>query len=190
MPALEGWRYVLGRILPVLRWTVYVCGLGPLLPLALVAETAARYSLSGLEFASGIPGSLGGGVYVNAGSYGGEMKDVVVAAEVYQPGTGFATLNREELKLGYRTSVLQETGGILVEAVLQLTPGDEATIRAQMKTLNAKRRTKQPLEYPSAGSVFKRPEGAFAGQLIEAAGLKGTPDWSGSSLTKTCRFHC
>ncbi|HHT05553.1 MAG TPA: UDP-N-acetylmuramate dehydrogenase [Hydrogenispora sp.] len=146
---------------------------GAAAPLALVAETAARYSLSGLEFASGIPGSLGGGVYMNAGSYGGEMKDVVVAAEVYQPGTGFATLNREELKLGYRTSVLQETGGILVEAVLQLTPGDEATIRAQMKTLNAKRRTKQPLEYPSAGSVFKRPEGAFAGQLIEAAGLKG-----------------
>ncbi|NLC52738.1 MAG: UDP-N-acetylmuramate dehydrogenase [Firmicutes bacterium] len=146
---------------------------GAAAPLALVAETAARYSLSGLEFASGIPGSLGGGVFMNAGSYGGEMKDVVVAAEIYQPGTGFITLNRDELKLGYRTSVLQETGGILVEALLQLTPGDEATIRAAMKTLNAKRRAKQPLEYPSAGSVFKRPTGAFAGQLIEAAGLKG-----------------
>lgn len=141
--------------------------------LALVAETAARYGLSGLEFASGIPGSLGGGVFMNAGSYGGELKDVVVAAEVYQPGVGFTTLSREELQFGYRTSVLQTIGGIMVEAVLELTPGDEATIRAEMKALNAQRRAKQPLEFPSAGSVFKRPEGAYAGRLIEEAGLKG-----------------
>ena len=142
-------------------------------PLALVAETAARHGLSGLEFAAGIPGSLGGGIFMNAGSYGGELKDVVVAAEVYQPGTGFASLNREELQFGYRSSILQKTGGILVEALLRLTPGDEAAIRARMKELNAQRRAKQPLEYPSAGSVFKRPEGAFAGKLIEEAGLKG-----------------
>ncbi|NLM36544.1 MAG: UDP-N-acetylmuramate dehydrogenase [Firmicutes bacterium] len=146
---------------------------GAAAPLALVAETAARHGLSGLEFAAGIPGSLGGGIFMNAGSYGGELKDVVVAAEVYQPGTGFASLNREELQFGYRSSILQKTGGILVEALLRLTPGDEAAIRARMKELNAQRRAKQPLEYPSAGSVFKRPEGAFAGKLIEEAGLKG-----------------
>ncbi|MBA2131997.1 UDP-N-acetylmuramate dehydrogenase [Capillibacterium thermochitinicola] len=146
---------------------------GAAAPLALVAEAAARHSLSGLEFASGIPGSLGGGIYMNAGSYGGEMKDVVISAEVYRPRTGFTILSREELKFGYRSSVLQELGGILVEALLQLTPGDEAVIRNRMKELNAQRRAKQPLEYPSAGSVFKRPEGAFAGKLIEEAGLKG-----------------
>lgn len=146
---------------------------GAAAPLALVAETAARHGLSGLEFASGIPGSLGGGVFMNAGSYGGEMKDVVVAAEVYQPGIGFVTFSRDEMAFGYRTSILQKTGGILVEALLQLTPGDETAIRAEMKRLNAQRRAKQPLDYPSAGSVFKRPAGAFAGQLIEEAGLKG-----------------
>lgn len=142
-------------------------------PLALVAEAAARNGLSGLEFASGIPGSLGGGVYMNAGAYDREMKDVLVGAEVYHLNTGFTYLNREELALGYRTSSLQQTRGILVEAHLQLTAGDEAAIRAEMKALNGKRREKQPLELPSAGSVFKRPVGAFAGRLIEEAGLKG-----------------
>ena len=142
-------------------------------PLALVAETAARYGLSGLEFASGIPGSLGGGVYMNAGAYGREMKDVVAGAEVYHLDAGFTNLNREGLALGYRTSSLQQSRGILIEAHLQLTNGDEAAIRAEMKALNGQRREKQPLELPSAGSVFKRPVGAFAGRLIEEAGLKG-----------------
>jgi UDP-N-acetylmuramate dehydrogenase len=146
---------------------------GAAAPLALVAETAARNGLSGLEFASGIPGSLGGGVYMNAGAYGREMKDVLVRAEVYHVDTGFTNLKREELAFGYRTSILQQTRGILVEAHLQLTSGDEAVIRAEMKVLNGKRREKQPLELPSAGSVFKRPVGTFAGRLIEEAGLKG-----------------
>ncbi|HHT48457.1 MAG TPA: UDP-N-acetylmuramate dehydrogenase [Firmicutes bacterium] len=146
---------------------------GAAAPLALVAETAARHGLSGLEFASGIPGSLGGGIFMNAGAYGNEMKDVVVSAEVYQPGEGIISLTKEGLELGYRTSRLQRSGGILLEALLQLTPGEEESIRAKMKALNAKRRAKQPLEYPSAGSVFKRPEGAYAGRLIEEAGLKG-----------------
>ncbi len=161
---------------------------GAAAPLALVAETAARHSLSGLEFASGIPGSLGGGVYMNAGAYGNEMKDVVVAAEVYQPGAGFTRLTGEELELAYRSSVLQRTDGILLEALLRLIPGEEEAIRAKMKELNTRRREKQPLEYPSAGSVFKRPTGAYAGRLIEEAGLKGKTVGKAQVSTKHAGF--
>lgn len=141
--------------------------------LAVVAEAAARNGLSGLEFASGIPGSLGGAVFMNAGAYGSEMRDVVVEVDLYRPAKGFETLTNEEIKFAYRSSGLQQEEGIVLNVVLNLTPGDEEQIREQMSNFNLKRKEKQPLEFPSAGSTFKRPEGNFAGRLIEEAGLKG-----------------
>ena len=141
--------------------------------LSKLAAEAAKRSLTGLEFAAGIPGSLGGGVTMNAGAYGGEMKDILVSADVYVPGEGIRTFTAEELKLGYRTSIIKEKGYTVLSAVLQLKNGDEDAIRAKMAELKEARVSKQPLEYPSAGSAFKRPEGYFAGKLISDAGLKG-----------------
>ncbi|HBG17447.1 MAG TPA: UDP-N-acetylenolpyruvoylglucosamine reductase [Firmicutes bacterium] len=141
--------------------------------LAAVAEQAARNNLTGLEFASGIPGSIGGALFMNAGAYGSEMQEVVLEAKVYRPGSGVIVLKKEELEFGYRFSRLQKEEGIILEVVLELNRGEEAQIRAKMAELNGRRKDKQPLEYPSAGSVFKRPKGKFAGQLIEEAGLKG-----------------
>ena len=130
-------------------------------------------SLTGLEFAFGIPGTVGGAVYMNAGAYGGEMVNVVESADCIWPNGEKRTLTVEELALGYRHSALMENGGIVLGVTLQLTPGDYETIAATMKDLMGRRREKQPLEYPSAGSFFKRPEGYFAGKLIQDAGLKG-----------------
>ena len=141
--------------------------------LSKLANAAAKKSLTGLEFAAGIPGSLGGGITMNAGAYGGEMKDVLVSADVYVPGEGIITFAADELKLGYRTSLIKEKGYTVLSAKLQLEEGDEAAIRARMDELKTSRVSKQPLDYPSAGSAFKRPEGYFAGKLISDAGLKG-----------------
>lgn len=140
--------------------------------MARVAAAAQAASLSGLEFISGIPGTLGGGCAMNAGAYGGQLSDVLVDAEVYLNGE-IRTLSREELQMGYRTTLPLREGGIVLSARFRLTPDDGEAIMARMKDLNARRRDKQPLNFPSAGSTFKRPEGYFAGALIEQAGLKG-----------------
>jgi len=140
--------------------------------LASIAAAALEHGLSGLEFASGIPGSLGGGVVMNAGAYGGELSDVLVSATVLEDGE-VREYTRDELELGYRTSRIQKRGGIVLSAEFALLPGNPAEISALMRDLNARRRDKQPLTFPSAGSAFKRPEGHFAGALIEQAGLKG-----------------
>lgn len=140
--------------------------------MARVAAAAQAASLSGLEFISGIPGTLGGGCAMNAGAYGGQLSDVLVDAEVYLNGE-IRTLTREELEMGYRTTLPLREGGIVLSARFKLTQDDGEAIMARMKELNARRRDKQPLNFPSAGSTFKRPEGYFAGALIEQAGLKG-----------------
>lgn len=140
--------------------------------LARVAAYAQASGLSGLEFASGIPGTLGGGCAMNAGAYGGELADCLIDAQVYLNGR-VQTLTREEMQMGYRTTRPLREGGIVLSARFELKPDDPEQIAARMRELNARRRDKQPLNFPSAGSTFKRPEGHFAGALIEQAGLKG-----------------
>ena len=141
--------------------------------LARLSSFAQREGLSGLEFAHGIPGSLGGGVCMNAGAYGGEMKQVLSAATVWFPDEGVRRMPVEELDLSYRHSIFSGRQGAVLEAEFLLEPGDPAHIQAQTADFDRRRREKQPLEYPSAGSTFKRPEGHFAGALIEQCGLKG-----------------
>ena len=141
--------------------------------LAQIANAALNEELTGFEFAAGIPGTLGGAVVMNAGAYGGEMKDVLVRARVMTEEGEILELPVEELNLGYRTSVIPEKNYIVLGAVLKLEKGTRDEIKAQMDDLRQKRVSKQPLEYPSAGSTFKRPEGYFAGKLIQDAGLKG-----------------
>lgn len=139
-----------------------------------IAREAQSNSLTGFEFAGGIPGTLGGAVVMNAGAYGGEMVQVIESVGVLDAGGKLLTLKNEELELGYRTSIIPKKGYIVVSAVIKLNKTDDAdSIRNTMLELLAKRKEKQPLEYPSAGSTFKRPEGYFAGKLIEDAGLKG-----------------
>ena len=140
--------------------------------MARVASAAQAASLTGLEFISGIPGTLGGGCAMNAGAYGGQLSDVLVDAQVLLGGE-VRTLSRKEMQMGYRTTLPLREGGVVLSARFQLQRGDGEAILAQMKELNARRRDKQPLNLPSAGSTFKRPEGHFAGALIEQAGLKG-----------------
>ena len=140
--------------------------------LSQVSRAALQASLTGLEFASGIPGSLGGALAMNAGAYGGELSQVVREAMVLMDGR-VQTLSREELAMGYRTTRVLREGGIVLSAVLDLKEGDASQIAATMDDLNRRRREKQPLSFPSAGSTFNRPEGYFAGALIEQAGLKG-----------------
>ena len=138
-----------------------------------VADKALDCSLTGFEFACGIPGSVGGAVFMNAGAYGGEIKNVIVEAEVIDKEGNFITLKKEDLTFGYRTSNITEQGYIVVSATFDLEVGEEEKIRELMIDLDRRRKEKQPLEYPSAGSTFKRPEGYFAGKLIQDAGLKG-----------------
>ncbi len=138
-----------------------------------LGKIAADNGLAGFEFASGIPGTVGGAVVMNAGAYGGEMKDILVSATIMDNDGNVRTLSVSELDLGYRTSIVAREGWIVLEAVIALKAGDTAVIRKKMSELAARRIEKQPLEYPSAGSTFKRPEGYFAGKLIEDAGLKG-----------------
>lgn len=141
--------------------------------LAKIAAEALRAGLAGFEFAAGIPGTLGGACIMNAGAYGGEMKDVLLAVTVLTKDGEIREIPREELDMGYRTSRASREGWIVLGATIELARGDEKEIRAKMEDLKQRRTDKQPLEYPSAGSTFKRPEGYFAGKLIQDAGLKG-----------------
>ncbi|MBQ3093598.1 MAG: UDP-N-acetylmuramate dehydrogenase, partial [Clostridia bacterium] len=141
--------------------------------LAKLSRTAQQLGLTGLEFACGIPGSVGGGVYMNAGAYGGEMVQVVTSADVLTADGDIVTMSAEELALSYRHSALMATGGIVLSVELTLQEGDSDAIHDTMAGLLAARREKQPLEYPSAGSFFKRPTGYFAGKLIDDCGLRG-----------------
>ena len=143
------------------------------MPLKRLCIFAREQSLTGLEFAFGIPGTVGGGVYMNAGAYGGEMADVVESARCVTPTGDLVTLTAAELELGYRHSALMDKGYIVTGVTLKLAAGHKEEIAETMKDLMARRREKQPLEYPSAGSFFKRPTGYFAGALVEQTGLKG-----------------
>lgn len=134
---------------------------------------ALSHGLTGLEFAYGIPGTAGGAAYMNAGAYGGEMKQVLLSCTHIAPDGSIGSLSGEELALGYRKSAYTENGCVITSLLLQLQEGDQAEIKAQMEDKMQRRKEKQPLEYPSAGSTFKRPEGNFAGALIEGCSLKG-----------------
>ncbi len=148
------------------------CGAGA--ALSEVCRAALESSLTGLEFAYGIPGSIGGAVYMNAGAYGGEISGAVLSAECMTADGTLIKVNAEEMNFGYRKSVFKENGMTVIGAVLRLHKGDRKGIEEKMEDYISRRKSKQPLEYPSAGSFFKRPEGYFAGALIEKNGLKGT----------------
>ena len=165
---------------------VYELGAGVLLSRA--AREAQKDGMTGFEFAAGIPGTIGGAVVMNAGAYGGELCQVLREATVLTPEGEVKTLPAEELELGYRTSCIQKNGYIVLEAVLQLQPGNADDIRAVMDALASKRREKQPLEYPSAGSTFKRPVGAFAAALIDQCGLRGYRHGGAAVSEKHCGF--
>ncbi|MGT2932614.1 UDP-N-acetylmuramate dehydrogenase [Streptococcus catagoni] len=136
-------------------------------------KVAKFHSLSGFEFACGIPGSVGGAIFMNAGAYGGEISHIFLSAKVLTPEGEIKTISAEDMAFGYRHSAIQESGDIVISAKFGLKPGNYDQIKAEMDRLNHLRQLKQPLEYPSCGSVFKRPLGYFAGQLIMEAGLKG-----------------
>lgn len=153
-----------------------------------VAKEAGKAGLTGLEFASGIPGTIGGAMVMNAGAYGGEMKDVVTEVMVLTKEGRIKNLTKEEMKFRYRGSVIEEEGDIVLECTMELNPGDEETIKARMEELAVQRRTKQPIEFPSAGSTFKRPEGYFAGKLIMDAGLRGYQVGGAQVSEKHCGF--
>ncbi len=169
-----------------LEGTYMTIGAGTLLSKA--AAEAARNSLTGLEFAAGIPGTLGGAIVMNAGAYGGEMKDVVVSAKVLTPKGEIRELSKEELDFSYRHSCIPENDYIVLEATIELTPGDETQIRDIMADFRGRRMDKQPLEFPSAGSTFKRPEGYFAGKLIQDADLRGYTVGGAQVSEKHCGF--
>lgn len=156
--------------------------------LSAVASRALDAELTGFEFAAGIPGTLGGACVMNAGAYGGEMKDVLENVTVLTEDGEFVTLAKEKLELGYRTSVIAKKGYIVVEAEIRLKKGNPAEIKAYMDELREKRVSKQPLEYPSAGSTFKRPEGYFAGKLIQDADLRGFQVGGAQVSEKHCGF--
>lgn len=156
--------------------------------LSAVAAAAKNASLTGFEFAGGIPGTVGGAAVMNAGAYGGEMKDVLVEVTVMDAEGKIFAISAEKLELGYRTSVIKKAGYIVLEAKIRLKEGDQEAIRERMKELTIQRTTKQPLEYPSAGSTFKRPEGYFAGKLIDDAGLRGYRVGGAMVSEKHCGF--
>ena len=153
-----------------------------------VAKMAAKEGLSGLEFASGIPGTIGGAMVMNAGAYGGEIKDVVTKVRVLLPDGTIRDYTGEEMAFGYRKSRVIEEQGIVLEAEMELKADDPEAIAARMEALREKRVAKQPLEYASAGSTFKRPEGYFAGKLIEDAGLRGFSVGDAQVSEKHCGF--
>lgn len=156
--------------------------------LAAVARTAYQTGLTGLEFASGIPGTIGGAVVMNAGAYGGEMKNVLKEVTVLTKEGEVLVIPAKALELGYRTSVIPKNRWIVLGAVLQLKKGDQEQILARMEELKEQRITKQPLDLPSAGSTFKRPEGYFAGKLIMDAGLRGFTVGGAQVSEKHCGF--
>jgi len=156
--------------------------------LSVIAKRAQAVSLTGFEFASGIPGTIGGAVVMNAGAYGGELRDVLQEATVLTKEGEIRTVSAEELKLGYRYSVIPEREWIVLAAKLRLKSGDPEMIRKRMEELKVQRVTKQPLDLPSAGSTFKRPEGYFAGKLIMDAGLRGFCVGGAQISQKHCGF--
>lgn len=153
-----------------------------------IARIAWENSLTGFEFASGIPGTIGGGVVMNAGAYDGELKQVVTLVKVVDEEGNLLELDNETMEFGYRTSAIKNTDFTAVEIHIQLKPGDKVAIKAKMDDLALRRREKQPLEYPSAGSTFKRPEGYFAGALIMNAGLRGYTVGDAQISEKHCGF--
>lgn len=157
-------------------------------PLAQVAKTAMEYGLTGLEFASGIPGTVGGGVVMNAGAYDGELSRVVVRVNAVNSEGESMELDNETMEFGYRTSAVKNSSLTVTEVIFGLEKGDREQIRAKMDDFAARRREKQPLEYPSAGSTFKRPEGYFAGKLIMEAGLRGYQCGGARVSDKHCGF--
>ena len=156
--------------------------------LSQIAATARNESLTGFEFAGGFPGTLGGAVVMNAGAYGGELKDVLKEAVVMDREGNIFTVPVEKLAMGYRTSLVKTAGYLVLEAVISLKKGSQEEIRDTMKDLADRRISKQPLEYPSAGSTFKRPEGYFAGKLIMDAGLRGYQVGGAQVSEKHCGF--
>lgn len=156
--------------------------------LSKVANLSAEAGLTGLEFASGIPGSIGGAIYMNAGAYGGEIKDILISATVLTADHQLIDVNADELKLSYRHSSLMENGAIVLEASLGLKEGDKEEILNQLAEIRQQRILKQPLDFPSAGSTFKRPEGYFAGKLIDDTGLRGYSVGGAQVSEKHCGF--
>lgn len=156
--------------------------------LSKIGSAALNAELTGFEFAAGIPGTMGGAVAMNAGAYGGEMKDVLEDVTVLTPEGEILVLKNEELELGYRTSIVRKNGYIVLGATIILKEGNKEAIKARMDELRVQRTTKQPLEYPSAGSTFKRPEGYFAGKLIQDAGLRGFQVGGAQVSDKHCGF--
>ncbi|MBQ7468970.1 MAG: UDP-N-acetylmuramate dehydrogenase [Pseudobutyrivibrio sp.] len=156
--------------------------------LSTVANAAADAGLTGLEFASGIPGSIGGAVYMNAGAYGGEIKDVIESVLVLTENLEKKVMTAEDLHMSYRHSSLMEEGGYVLSAVLKLSKGDKEEIKAKIADIREQRIAKQPLNFPSAGSTFKRPEGYFAGKLIDDAGLRGYSVGGAQVSEKHCGF--
>lgn len=159
---------------------------GALLPK--VAVAAKEHGLTGLEFAAGIPGSIGGAIVMNAGAYDGEMKQIVESVRIMDRNGEILTLDNDAMEFGYRTSVVKDRPYIVLEVVLRLQPGDKEAIGARMEELAALRKSKQPLEYPSAGSTFKRPEGYYAGKLIMDAGMRGYRIGGAQVSDKHCGF--
>lgn len=156
--------------------------------MAQAAQTALEHSLTGLEFASGIPGTIGGGVIMNAGAYGGEISQVAEMVKVVDHQGNVLELDNTTMEFGYRTSAIKGQPFTVVEVTLKLARGERETISEKMRELAAKRREKQPLEYPSAGSIFKRPEGYFAGELIMKSGLRGYQIGGARVSDKHCGF--
>ncbi len=156
--------------------------------LSALSAAAADHSMTGLEFASGIPGTLGGALVMNAGAYGGEIRDVVTDVTVLNPGNGVETVSAKDMAFGYRTSVLKHTNKIALCACLRLKKGSRSAINAEMERLKAERLRKQPIEYPSAGSAFQRPDGHFAGKLIMDARLAGFRVGDAAVSDKHCGF--
>jgi UDP-N-acetylmuramate dehydrogenase len=156
--------------------------------LSVIAKRALEHSLTGFEFAAGIPGTIGGAAVMNAGAYGGELKDVLVEVTVLTGEGEIVNVPAEELQLGYRHSVIPQNGWIVLGAKLKLKKGDSEAIRSRMEELREQRVTKQPLDRPSAGSTFKRPEGHFAGKLIMDAGLRGFTVGGAQVSEKHCGF--
>ena len=166
--------------------TVLTAGAG--VRLAALCKAALKHGLSGLEFAYGIPGTVGGAVYMNAGAYGGEMKDVLTVVRYLTAEGEVVQASAAELDLSYRHSIFEENGGCILSAQFALQPGNAADIRAKMDELMAKRADKQPLDKPSAGSTFKRPAGAFAAALIDQCGLRGFRHGGAAVSDKHCGF--
>lgn len=165
---------------------IITAGAGALL--SALANLAAKHSLTGLEFAAGIPGSIGGAVAMNAGAYGGEIKDVITRAKVVTTDGQIQWLALEELQLSYRNSIIQKQNYVVLQAEFALKHGDAEEITKKMEEFKQARKEKQPLEYPSAGSTFKRPEGHFAGKLIMDAGLRGYQVGGAQVSEKHCGF--